>query len=82
MWIHFTVVSVLFTVSLYFRYLDENSIALENEKKQLVLKKEREIAGEVQKKLFPVNKEIEKYVFAKNTIDVSGDYYDYYKVNA
>ena len=70
-------------MSLYFRYLDENSIALENEKKQLVLKKEREIAGEVQKKLFPVNKEIEKYVFAKNTPakDVSGDYYDYYKVN-
>ena len=75
--------TLVFTVSLYFRYLDENSIALENEKKQLVLKKEREIAGEVQKKLFPVNKEIEKYVFAKNTPakDVSGDYYDYYKVN-
>ena len=75
--------TLIFTVSLYFRYLDENSIALENEKKQLVLKKEREIAGEVQKKLFPVNKEIEKYVFAKNTPakDVSGDYYDYYKVN-
>ena len=75
--------TLAFMVSLYFRYLDENSIALENEKKQLVLKKEREIAGEVQKKLFPVNKEIEKYVFAKNTPakDVSGDYYDYYKVN-
>ena len=75
--------TLVFTLSLYFRYLDENSIALENEKKQLVLKKEREIAGEVQKKLFPVNKEIEKYVFAKNTPakDVSGDYYDYYKVN-
>ena len=75
--------TLVFTISLYFRYLDENSIALENEKKQLVLKKEREIAGEVQKKLFPVNKEIEKYVFAKNTPakDVSGDYYDYYKVN-
>ena len=75
--------TLVFTVSLYFRYLNENSIALENEKKQLVLKKEREIAGEVQKKLFPVNKEIEKYVFAKNTPakDVSGDYYDYYKVN-
>ena len=75
--------TLLFTMSLYFRYLDENSIALENEKKQLVLKKEREIAGEVQKKLFPVNKEIEKYIFAKNTPakDVSGDYYDYYKVN-
>jgi len=75
--------TLVFMTSLYFRYLDENSIALENEKKQLVLKKEREIAGEVQKKLFPSNKEIEKYVFAKNTPakDVSGDYYDYYKVN-
>ena len=75
--------TLVFMTSLYFRYLDENYIALENEKKQLVLKKEREIAGEVQKKLFPNNKEIEKYVFAKNTPakDVSGDYYDYYKVN-
>ena len=47
------------------------------------LKKEREIAGEVQKKLFPSNKKIEKYIFAKNTPakDVSGDYYDYYQVN-
>ena len=75
--------TLIFMTSLYFRYLDENSAALENEKKQLVLKKEREIAGEVQKKLFPNNKEIEKYVFAKNTPakDVSGDYYDYYKIN-
>ena len=75
--------TLIFMISLYFRYLDENSAALENEKKQLVLKKEREIAGEVQKKLFPNNKEIEKYVFAKNTPakDVSGDYYDYYKIN-
>ena len=69
--------------SLYFRYLDENILAVENEKKQLLLKKEREIAGEVQKKLFPNNKEIEKYIYARNTPakDVSGDYYDYYKVN-
>ncbi len=75
--------TLIFMTSLYFRYLNENLIALENEKKQLVLKQERQIAGEVQKKLFPVNKEIEKYVFAKNTPakDVSGDYYDYYKVN-
>ena len=47
-----------FTISLYFRYLEENSIAIENEKKQSILKKEREIAGEVQKKLFPSNKKI------------------------
>jgi adenylate cyclase len=75
--------TVMFMTSLYFRYLEENSIALENEKKQSILKKEREIAGEVQKKLFPSNKKIEKYIFAKNTPakDVSGDYYDYYQVN-
>ncbi|MDC0875377.1 CHASE2 domain-containing protein [Candidatus Pelagibacter sp.] len=75
--------TIAFMTSLYFRYLEENSIALENEKKQSILKKEREIAGEVQKKLFPSNKKIEKYIFAKNTPakDVSGDYYDYYQVN-
>jgi serine phosphatase RsbU (regulator of sigma subunit) len=69
--------------SLYFRYLEENSIAIENDKKQSILKKEREIAGEVQKKLFPNNKKIEKYIFAQNTPakDVSGDYYDYYQVS-
>ena len=75
--------TIIFMISLYFRYLEENSLAIENEKKQIVLKKEREIAGEVQKKLFPSNKKIEKYIFAKNTPakDVSGDYYDYYQVN-
>jgi serine phosphatase RsbU (regulator of sigma subunit) len=58
-------------------------MALENEKKQFILKKEREIAGEVQKKLFPNNKKIEEYIFAMNTPakDVSGDYYDYYQTN-
>ena len=75
--------TIIFMTALYLRYLDENLIALENEKKQLVLKKEREIAGDVQKKLFPSNKELEKFVYAKNTPakDVSGDYYDYYQVN-
>tara|TARA_B100001059_G_scaffold233578_1_gene273940 strand:- start:3 stop:2006 length:2004 start_codon:yes stop_codon:yes gene_type:complete len=75
--------TVIFMSSLYFRYLEENIIAIENDKKQSILKKEREIAGEVQKKLFPKNKKIEKYIFAKNTPakDVSGDYYDYYQVN-
>ena len=75
--------TLTFMTSLYFRYLEENSIAIENEKKQSILKKEREIAGEVQKKLFPNNKKIEKYIFAQNTPakDVSGDYYDYYQVN-
>ena len=75
--------TVIFMTSLYFRYLDENIIAIENDKKQSILKKEREIAGEVQKKLFPNNKKIEQYIFAKNTPakDVSGDYYDYYQIN-
>ena len=75
--------SIIFMSALYLRYLDENLTALENEKKQLVLKKEREIAGDVQKKLFPSNKDLEKFVYAKNTPakDVSGDYYDYYQVN-
>ena len=75
--------TLMFMTSLYFRYLDENSVAIENEKKQSILKKEREIAGEVQKKLFPSNKKIEKYIFGRNTPakDVSGDYYDYYQVN-
>ena len=75
--------TLAFMTSLYFRYLEENSIAIENEKKQSILKKEREIAGEVQKKLFPNNKKIERYIFAQNTPakDVSGDYYDYYQVN-
>ncbi len=75
--------TLAFMTSLYIRYLEENSIAIENDKKQSILKKEREIAGEVQKKLFPNNKKIEKYIFAKNTPakDVSGDYYDYYQVS-
>jgi len=75
--------TIAFMTSLYFRYLEENSMAIENDKKQSILKKEREIAGEVQKKLFPNNKKIEKFIFAKNTPakDVSGDYYDYYQVS-
>jgi len=65
----------LFLVTLYFRYLQENEIAIENEKKQIVLKKEREIAGEVQKKLFPKEFEQKNILYAKNVParDVSGD---------
>ena len=75
--------TLIFMVSLYFRYLEENLVAIDNEKKQFALKKEREIAGEVQRKLFPNNKKIEAYIYAKNTPakDVSGDYYDYYQTN-
>jgi CHASE2 domain-containing sensor protein len=46
-------INILFFNRLYFRYVEENKIALVNFQKQLVLKQEREIAGEVQKKLFP-----------------------------
>ena len=75
--------SLLFLTTLYFRYLRENEIALDNEKKQIILKQEREIAGEVQKKLFPEVFEDNKLIYAKNipARDVSGDYYDYIRVN-
>ena len=75
--------SLLFIYLLYSRFVEENKSSIENEKKQLVLKKEREIAGEVQKKLFPTEKNIENFVYAKNipARDVSGDYYDYIKVS-
>jgi len=75
--------SILFLTTLYFRYLKENELALDNEKKQIVLKKEREIAGEVQKKLFPEKYKNQEILYAKNipARDVSGDYYDYMQVN-
>ena len=75
--------SILFLTTLYFRYLKENETALENEKKQIVLKKEREIAGEVQKKLFPEEYIDKNLIYAKNVPakDVSGDYYDYVSIN-
>lgn len=75
--------SILFLTTLYFRYLKENELALDNEKKQIVLKKEREIAGEVQKKLFPEKYKNQEILYAKNipARDVSGDYYDYMEVN-
>ena len=75
--------SLLFLTTLYFRYLKENEIALENEKKQVVLKQEREIAGEVQKKLFPEEYTDKNLIYAKNVPakDVSGDYYDYISTN-
>ena len=75
--------SLLFLTTLYFRYLRENKIAIENEKKQIVLKQEREIAGEVQKKLFPKEFTNKDLIFAKNVPakDVSGDYYDYISMN-
>ena len=74
--------TILFTIVLYWRFVEENRAALDNEKKQLVLKKEREIAGEVQKKLFPDEKKPLQEIFAINVParDVSGDYFDYVKI--
>ena len=76
-------INILFFNRLYFRYVEENKLALENFQKQLILKKERELAGEVQKKLFPEIDENEKNIFARNipARDVSGDYYDFTKVS-
>ena len=74
---------IVFVISMYFRYLRENEIALENEKKELILKQEREIAGEVQKKFFPNEKVKSEFIYGKNipARDVSGDFYDYVKIN-
>ena len=75
--------TILFTIVLYWRFVEENQAALDNEKKQLVLKKEREIAGEVQKKLFPDEKKQIQQICAINVParDVSGDYFDYIKID-
>ena len=76
-------VTVIFLAGLYFRFLKENELAITNLQKQAVLKKERELAGEVQKRLFPETKKFEKFVYAKNipARDVSGDYYDIIEIN-
>ena len=68
---------------LYLRYLRENAMSQEFEKKQMLLKQEREIAGEVQKKLFPVLEKSEERIYGANVParDVSGDYFDIIKIN-
>ena len=75
--------AILFLTTLYLRYLKENEIAIDNEKKQIVLKQEREIAGEVQKKLFPAEFSNKDLIYANNVPakDVSGDYYDFISMN-
>ncbi len=77
------VVTIVFLTGLYFRFLRENEIAVINLQKQAVLKKERELAGEVQKRLCPETKKFEQFVYAKNVParDVSGDYYDIIEIN-
>ena len=76
-------VAIIFLTGLYFRFIRENELAILNLQKQAVLKKERELAGEVQKRLFPETRKFEKFVYAKNVParDVSGDYYDIIEIN-
>ena len=70
--------SVTFLTGLYFRFIEENKIALENLKKETKLLKERELAGDVQKSLFPDISKYENFIYARNipARDVSGDYFD------
>ena len=67
-----------FLTGLYFRFVEENRIALANLQKEAKLLKERELAGEVQKSLFPDISRFENFIYATNipARDVSGDYYD------
>ena len=76
-------VAIIFLTGLYFRFIRENELAILNLQKQAVLKKERELAGEVQISLFPETGKFEKFVYAKNVParDVSGDYYDIIEIN-
>ena len=75
-------ISITFLTGLYFRFLEENKIALQNLQKEAKLLKERELAGGVQKSLFPDITAFENFVYAKNipARDVSGDYFDVMKV--
>ena len=70
--------TVTFLTGLYFRFVEENRIALANLQKEAKLLKERELAGEVQKSLFPDISRFENFIYATNVParDVSGDYFD------
>ena len=70
--------TITFLAGLYFRFIEENRIALANLQKEAKLLKERELAGEVQKSLFPDISRFENFIYATNVParDVSGDYYD------
>ena len=72
------IVTVTFLTGLYFRFIEENKIALDNLQKEAKLLKERELAAGVQKSLFPDISKFENFIFAKNVParDVSGDYFD------
>ena len=72
------IVTLTFLTGLYFRFIEENKIALANLQKEAKLLKERELAAGVQKSLFPDISKFENFIFAKNVParDVSGDYFD------
>ncbi len=77
------ILTITFLTGLYFRFIEENRIALSNLQKEAKLLKERELAGEVQKSLFPDISKFENFIYATNVParDVSGDYYDVVNVN-
>ena len=70
--------TLTFLTGLYFRFVEENKIALSNLQKEAKLLKERELAAGVQKSLFPDISKFENFIYAKNVParDVSGDYFD------
>ncbi len=72
------IVTITFLTGLYFRFIEENKMALANLQKEAKLLKERELAAGVQKSLFPDISKFENFIFAKNVParDVSGDYFD------
>ena len=75
--------TITFLTGLYFRFIEENKIALLNLQKEAKLLKERELAGGVQKSLFRDISAYENFIYAKNipARDVSGDYFDVVSVN-
>ena len=75
--------TITFLTGLYFRFIEENRIAISNLQKEAKLLRERELAGEVQKSLFPDISKFENFIYATNVParDVSGDYFDVVNVN-
>ncbi len=75
--------TITFLTGLYFRFIEENKMALLNLQKEAKLLKERELAGGVQKSLFPDITAYENFIYARNipARDVSGDYFDVVSVN-
>ena len=70
--------AITLLTGLYFRFVEESKLALLNLQKEAKLLKERELAGGVQKSLFPDISAYENFIYAKNipARDVSGDYFD------